>query len=128
MEGSNMEKEKIRKTLQYFFEGVDAINEGIVEKAFHPSAAFYCKAEEGIRQTPVTTYYSFFPGIRSNPDHPWNRKKAEKVIESIDISGDIASVKAQWTFEGFKNMEYYNLVSDGENWYIVNKVWHTVQL
>jgi hypothetical protein len=128
MNTADIEKEKIMKTLEYFFEGVDKIDAEITGKAFHPGTSFFTRTPEGIKEVQISDYYSFYPGIRNNPDHPWNRKKADKKILFIDIEADIAAVKAEWTFDSFKNIEYYNLVNDGNQWYIVSKVWYTSSL
>jgi len=123
-DGIEKEKNLIRQTLQYFFDGLDNVDEKTISKAFHPKAYLLTVSPRGLVEIPVSKWYPQFPKIKEQPNHPFVKHKSKKEIVYIHVSGNAASAKVNWVFPDFTYEDFYNLLKVDERWYIVNKIWH----
>ena len=118
------ERESIRQTLQYFFDGLDNLDAETIRKAFHPETMSYCVVDDGLDGKPVSHWNRTFKNVQNNPDHPFNEKSRKNIVY-IDITGTAASAKVEWTFTKLMFSDYYNLIKLDGRWLIMNKIFHT---
>ncbi len=120
------EKRDIEQTIQLFFDGFDNLDGDLVKKAFHSNAFLFDTTEEGSQGIPITAFCNnFLPFIKNHPEHPWNKEKCKKAMTILDITNDVAVVKAEWIFSDLTMTDYYTLIRLNSVWYITNKVWNT---
>ena len=116
-----MEKELIYKTLQSFFEGFDTLNVDKMLQSFHPSASLFSINDGFLNENPVLNWKHSFSHAKNDPNHPFVKENSKKDIKYIDISGNVAACKVEYSFTDFKFFDYYNLVKIDGSWLIVNK-------
>ena len=120
------EEAAIKRTLQYFFDGLDNLDAETIKKAFYPKAdTFYIAKEGKLGHMAVSDWDKSMDTVKANPDHIFHKEKSKKHIAFIDITGTAASAKVEWVFSTFMFTDYYNLLKIDSTWYIVNKTYHT---
>jgi hypothetical protein len=124
MNSNNNDREKIEKTLNCFFEGLDKLDVEKIKSALHPLQRSFCITPDGLCGMYVSGWDKFIEKIKNDPDHSF-RRGSKKSILSIDISGNAASAKAELAFSDIVYTDYYNLLKIDDQWYIMNTTYDT---
>lgn len=121
------EKQSIKQTLQYFFDGLDNLDAAKILKAFHYKAWSFSNGDKGFVNIPASHWPKTIENAKNDPEHPFNKEKSKKNIVYIDIAGNAAQAKVEWIFTDFMFTDYYNLLKVDGKWLIVNKTYHTAK-
>ena len=112
------EETGVRAAINQYFKGHATGNADEMRKAFLPSAHI-----EGIRNGTFTSwtaeeYSSRFPGKPSADE-----ATRKRTIDSVDVSGDAAMVRATLVHGATTFTDYFVLLKSGGEWKIANKVY-----
>jgi hypothetical protein len=124
MTNTNNEKEKIEKTLNCFFEGLDDLDVDMIKKALHPLQRSFCITPDGLCGMFVSSWDKFIEKVKNNPNHSFRRGSKKRIL-SIDIAGNAASAKAELAFSDVIYTDYYNLLKIDDQWFIMNTTYHS---
>jgi len=124
MTNTNNEKEKIEKTLNCFFDGLDDLDVDKIKQALHPLQRSFCITPNGLCGMFVSSWDKFIEKVKNNPDHSFRRESKKRIL-SIDIAGNAASAKAELVFSDVVYTDYYNLLKIDGQWYIMNTTYDT---
>lgn len=109
------EKSKIEETINTYFEGWKTGDTLKLGKAMHSTCKLKNLKEGKIIVIERKTYLSFFkPKEKSNDN--------EAKILSIDFFDKIGAVKCQLKTPKYLFIDYFNLMKEGDTWYIVDKI------
>lgn len=123
-----LDKAKIKETIQLFFDGFDNLDAELIAKAFYSDKAEMFSIRESskkLNKTLVRNWSKIFEKVKNQQDNIWNIEKSEKNIVYIDITGYAASAKVEYKFSTYIYTDYYNLLKIEGRWYIVNKIFDT---
>lgn len=119
------ETDKIKETLQYFFEGFDNLDTELICKAFHQTAFLMEITPNGLMSMSQHDWYAYLNSIKEDKNHPFIEQRFMKTIKTIDVTGTAASVKVEWESETIRFTDYYNMLKVDEKWLIMNKIYTT---
>lgn len=114
------EEQAIRTILHLYVDGMAFGNEAALRKAFHVNARIIGNYEGAVEWL---TRDEFIAAVLAEPPLPPGAQPVMDV-ETIDISGDAASVKVTDEFAGMRFTDYLSLLKIESRWIIVNKLYH----
>lgn len=111
------DKEAIKKTINYYFEGSKTDNPDLLRKAFLPDATLkYLNAKGNYKMRPIQEFFGFFTNTKT--------RKFESKIYYIDVSGTAANVKLSTKYKTYQYIDYMNMLKTNDGWKIVSKISH----
>ena len=117
------EESLIRATIGTYF---DALRESSGEKV---KASFHARgtvsgimSDSGKMAEMDTARFAAFADENSSPAESGEPREDE--LLSIDVTGNVASVKVRARYLGKRFTDHLLLIRDGGRWQILNKVWH----
>jgi hypothetical protein len=111
------EQEAVRKTVELYFQGQATGDGNYFRKAFHPEAKLFWVRDGKFTQR---TSEEFAAGASGKPATDEAQRK--RTIESIDVTGNAASVKVALDYPSVKYTDYLSLLKIEGEWKIVNKI------
>lgn len=113
----NNDRLAIKQCVDHYFAGVESANAKELSKAFYQGAMMFWTGDDGqVNYLTQKKWKSKLSGIK-NPE-----KANSRDVQLIDLTGDIAIVKAESTFPDKIYYDYLALVKSKEGWRITNKV------
>jgi protease I len=112
----------IGKTIQTYFDGMHFGDTSRIRKAFHPDAFLFGYYHGEFSRMSFEDWMSEVDGM----DKPSETGEIfDMVIVSADVTGLTAQVKVAELYAGVRYTAYLSLVMVGEDWKIVNKLYHS---
>lgn len=105
----------IEKVIQYYFDGWLTGDTTLVGKAMHSSCNLKFVRDGKVERRDRTNYLS---GFKPRP----RLENAAGRILSIDITRTAAEAKIELEIPGRLFTDYFNLLKEGDRWYITDKV------
>lgn len=117
------ERKLIEQTLDDYFQGMHHSRGDLIEKCFHENGSV-CgfSSTSGERLDMDGSAFSAF--VASQPSPANNGEAFDMTLKSLDIKGRVAMAFVDDLYLGKRFTDYLLLVKDGNNWTILNKVWH----
>ncbi len=113
------EIQAIRQAVQYYLDGHATGQRAVMEQAFHSSARLQAIRDGAISIRPIEEYLSGSPG-RPADDESQRRRR----VVSIDYHGTAAVAKIELDYPSVVFVDYMQLLKIGNQWKIVNKIYH----
>lgn len=110
-----LEKQKITKTIEMYFEGWMTGDTTLLGQAMHATCQLKNIKDDGVIIFDRATYLGFF---KPRP----RRENAGGKIVAIDVTDDIGSAKCQIHTAERLYTDYFNLMKLKDQWYIVDKI------
>jgi protease I len=112
----------IGKTIQTYFDGMHFGDTSRLRKAFHPDAFLFGYYHGEFSRISLEDWMAEVEGM----DKPSEAGEVfDMVIVSADVTGLTAQVKVAELYAGARYTAYLSLVMVGEDWKIVNKLYHS---
>ena len=121
MSTQNTDLDKITQTVQHYFDGMYHSDTKTLKKAFDPEAILHGYFEGQLVHLPVKNWLK---QVESRPAPAKNGEAYDMKIVSVDITDNIAHVKVFDLYMGKYFTDYLSLIKAGENWVIMNKMFH----
>jgi aldose sugar dehydrogenase len=109
------EMQQIEKTVSWYFDGWGTGDSTKVGKAMHSTCHLKYFRDGKFTDITRADYLSRFK-LHARPDSLITR------IAAVDISGNIASVKAEIITTTHIFTDYFNMIKTDEQWFIVDKI------
>jgi aldose sugar dehydrogenase len=109
------EIQQIEKTISWYFDGWGTGDSIKVGKAMHSTCHLKYFRDGKFTDITRADYLSRFK-LHARPDSLITR------IAAVDITGNIASVKAEIITTTHIFTDYFNMIKTGEQWFIVDKI------
>ena len=106
--------ERIR---EYYFQGVQNIDVGLIRKIFHHDCVLYYVRDGELQSIDQEQFQGSFTEDREPEKWDWE-------VISVDVTGKIASAKVRLENISVRYIDYLNLVKIQDEWWIVNKIFH----
>lgn len=113
------EIEKVRKTVNLYFDGMIQRDRDMLEEAFHPEARLIGYRGENFT---VTSFEVWANGTASGS--PRNSSEHQNSIKSIRIEGYTAMVETELFWPGVYYFDFLTLMKVEGKWQIVHKTWY----
>jgi hypothetical protein len=113
------ETEAIRHAVQFYIDGHATGQRQIMEQAFHPSARLQSISNGEVAIRPIEQYLS---GMQGQPASDESERKRK--IASIDYHGSAAIARVELDYPSVTFVDYMQLLKVGDEWKIVNKIYH----
>ena len=108
--------------ITYYHEGHVRNDARFYESILHPEWRFFLLDEDGqLRIIERDEYYSWY-----DPKDVDSELKWETEFYSVDVTGDIASVKLRLECQNVRYTDYFNMMKIDGKWWIVHKMSHGV--
>ena len=118
----NSEEAGVRKALEHYLKGHATGDSMEFKQAFHPESKLFWMRDGKFHQRTSANYIS---GARGKPaDDEAQRKRR---IDFIDITGNTAVAKITLDYPDALLTDYMSLLKVGDEWKIVNKIFHAEQ-
>ena len=111
----------IKKTMQYYFDGVYHGDMESLEKVFHPEAHQYGFFFGDFMHLPAKDWFEL---LKKRPPPIKEGEEYDKKILSTDVTGPIASVKVEQLLFSLRYTEYLTLSKVDGNWLIVSSTFN----
>lgn len=114
------DRQSIEATVHLYVEGMAFANEAALKKAFHPKSSIIGHYQNAVEWLSRDEFIAAIleEGAASPGTQPYMD------IDSIDISGDAATVKVTDEFAGMRFTDYLSLLKIDGRWTIVSKLYH----
>jgi hypothetical protein len=113
------ETEAIRHAVQFYIDGHATGQRQVMEQAFHSSARLQSISNGEVAIRPIEQYLS---GLRGQPASDESERKRK--IGSIDYHGTAAIARVELDYPSVTFVDYMQLLKVGDEWKIVNKIYH----
>lgn len=113
------ERDAVIIPVENYFKGQATGDSAYMRKAFHPDAKIMGFSDGKLTVIPIEQYYSFFKGKPADDE-----AKRKRTIESVEITGSAAIVKAVIDFPTVKYTDYLSLVKIDGEWKIVHRIFN----
>ena len=113
---SSTDESEIRKTINYYSEGMRTAKVEILKNAFHKQAILCGYLGDEMIAAPIEGLYDW---VDSNPA-PDNYKCS---ILDIEMTNRVAAATVRETDSHGDVIDYFHLLKVGDKWWIVSKVW-----
>jgi len=113
------ETEAIRHAVQFYIDGHATGQRQVMEQAFHPSARLQSINNDEVAIRPIEQYLSGMPGQPASDESERKRK-----IALIDYRGTAAIARVELDYPSVTFVDYMQLLKVGDEWKIVNKIYH----
>jgi hypothetical protein len=114
------DKQAVEATVHLYVEGMTFANEPALKKAFHPQSAIIGHYENAVEWISRDEFIAAVVAEGSAP--PGTQPVMD--IETIDVSGEAATVKLTDEFAGMRFTDYLHLLKINGRWTIVSKLYH----
>jgi len=114
------EEKSVEAVVHLYVEGMAHAHEGALRKAFHPKASVIGNYEGKVEWLSLDAFVS---DVVSQGAAPAGTQPFLQ-IETLDVTGDAASVKIVDDYAGMRFSDYLSLLKVEGRWLIVNKVYH----
>lgn len=114
------EEQAVQAVVHLYVDGMTFAHEGALRKAFHPKAHIIGNYQGVVEWL---TLDEFIAAIASEGAAPADTKPLIQ-IETLDVTGDAATVKVVDEFAGMRFSDYLSLLKIGGRWMIVNKIYY----
>ncbi len=117
----NPEETAVRRTVQYYFDGLKNRDPETLKKAFHAEAKLYSVGRDGtlIELTQARWHEMITPSAQS----PAKTYEMTGLVVSLEITGNAAAVKTIVEFPRVQFTDYLSLLKINGEWKIVNKIY-----
>jgi protease I len=112
----------IDKTIQIYFDGMHFGDTSRLRKAFHPDAFLFGYYHGEFSRISLEDWMTEVEGMEKPSE---TGEVFDMVIVSADVTGLTAQVKVAELYAGVRYTAYLSLVMVGEDWKIVNKLYHS---
>jgi hypothetical protein len=113
------ETEAIRHAVQFYIDGHATGQREVMEQAFDPSARLQSIRNGEVAIRPIEQYLSGMPG---EPAADESERKRQIVM--IDYHGTAAIARVELDYPTVNFVDYMQLLKMGDEWKIVNKIYH----
>jgi hypothetical protein len=113
------EAELIRHAVQFYIDGHATGKRQVMEQAFHPSARLQSINNGEVAIRSIEQYLS---GLRGQPASDETERKRK--ITFIDYHGTAAIARVELDYPSATFVDYMQLLKVGDEWKIVNKIYH----
>jgi len=123
-ENSNeAEKQAIQETiLKYYHDGHAKYRPDLYEQILHPEWKFFMLEDDELEVVDRDEFCSWYTPEKLNPELEW-----ETEFYSVDVTGNIASVKLRLENQLVRYIDYLNMMKINGVWWIVHKLSHDTQ-
>lgn len=121
MSVETVEKEAIENVVQKYFTGMYTRNLELLRSVFYPNAKLFGHYEGAFAEVPLEEWLT---KVASRPIPAEIGEVFDMRIDSIDRTGQIASVKVFDLYRGLRFTDYLHLLKKDGAWIIVNKLFH----
>lgn len=119
VDAGNPEEPAVREAIQQYLHGLKFNDVDSLKKAFYPEAKlFFVKKNGELGQLTQAEWYKGFEGSAGKEE------TGELQVASMDITGNIASVKVEEDYPTSHYTDYVALLKLNNEWKIVNKVFY----
>ncbi len=108
-----------RAILKYYFKGHIKSDPQLYDNILHDNWKFFVFSDNKLNIVEKNEYKSWYSPKKFDPFLKWSSK-----FYYIDITGKMAQVKFKLENQNVKYTDYFNLIKEKENWWIVNKLCH----
>ncbi len=117
---NNQEQQAIEKAiLSYYHAGHALYNPDLYRKILHPEWKFFLLENDSLIIVDRDEFCEWYAHEKLKPELKW-----ETDIYSIDVTGDLASVKLGIENQKVKYIDYLNMMKIDGSWWIVHKISH----
>lgn len=111
----------VRRTVQFYLDGLKANDIPTTRKAFHPSARLYWVSHDTLASYDQTEWFKAdYPAITPVPSPDAG---VPMRIDLVDITGDAAVAKVEEDYPGARYTDYLSLLKIQGNWQVVGKIY-----
>lgn len=114
------EEQSVQAVVHLYVDGMTFAHEGALRKAFHPKASIIGNHRGNIEWL---TLEAFIAAVASEGSAPPGTQPLIQ-IETLDVTGDAATVKVVDEMSGVRFSDYLSLLKIDGRWMIVNKLYH----
>jgi hypothetical protein len=114
------EEKSVESVVHLYVEGMAHAHEGALRKAFHAKASIVGNYEGKVEWLSLD---DFVAEVMSQGVAPAGTQPLIQ-IETLDVTGDAASVKIVDDYAGMRFSDYLSLLKVDGRWLIVHKVYH----
>jgi hypothetical protein len=112
------EKQAIKKAiLDYFHEGHVVSDGKLYEEVLHPEWMFTRMKEGELQIVDRDEYVSWYIPEKFDPELEW-----ETEFYSIDVTGDVASIKLRSECQKVGYIDYFNMMKIDGRWWVMHKI------
>jgi len=123
MTDNDLEVQTIKEAiLKYYHDGHALYRPDLYEQILHPEWKFFMFEGEALKVVDRDEFCTWYAPEKLNPDLDW-----ETEFYSIDVTGNIASVKLRLENQTVRYIDYLNMMKIDGVWWIVHKLSHDVQ-
>ena len=120
---NELEQQAIQKAiLAYYHDGHAKYRPDLYAQILHPEWKFFMFEGDALKVVDREEFYSWYAPEKLDPDLEW-----ETEFYSIDVTGNIASVKLRLENQTVQYIDYLNMMKIDGKWWIVHKLSHDVQ-
>jgi hypothetical protein len=116
-----VDMQRIRQTVQLYFEGMYHSDVDKLRRAFHPSAALMGYYSGNLAHIPLEKWLEMVAARAAPAD---NGEAYNMRLVSLDLTENVAVVKVKDLYLGLWFTDYLSMLKIGEEWFIVNKLFH----
>lgn len=118
---SNPEVELVRTAIQDYFWGIYSADIERLRRAFYRNAILNGYRDGAFREILLDEWLD---KVAKRPVPAENGEIFDMTIESIDLTGDVGSVKVRNLYMGLRFTDYLSMAKIEGRWQIVNKTFH----
>jgi hypothetical protein len=123
MTDNNPEVKAIKEAiLKYYHDGHAKYRPDLYEQVLHPEWKFFMLDGGELNVVNREEFCTWYAPEKLNPDLDW-----ETEFYSIDVTGNIASVKLRLENQIVRYIDYLNMMKIDGVWWIVHKLSHNAQ-
>jgi hypothetical protein len=105
--------------LAYYHAGHALYDSDLYRKILHPEWKFFLLENDSLKIVNRDEFCDWYAPENLKPDLEW-----ETEIYSIDVTGDLASVKLRIENQKVRYIDYLNMMKIDGSWWIVHKISH----
>ena len=113
--------QRIRQTVQLYFEGMYHSDVDKLRKAFHPAAVLMGYYSGALAHIPLENWLEM---VAARPAPAQNGEAYNMRLVSLDLTENAAAVKVKDWYLGLWFTDYLSLLKIEDKWVIVNKIFH----
>lgn len=121
MNDDTLDLQRIRQTVQLYFDGMYHSDLEKLKKAFHPTAALMGYFSGNLTHIPLEKWLGM---VEARPSPAKNGEEYNMRLVSMDLTENVAMVKVKDWYLGLWFTDYLSLMKIEDQWLIVNKIFH----
>jgi hypothetical protein len=114
------DEQSVEAVVHLYVDGMALAHEGALRKAFHPRASIIGNYDGKVEWLSLEDFIDAVTAEGAST----SGSQALIQIESLDVTGDAATVKVVDEFAGMRFSDYLSLLKVDGRWLIVSKVYH----